>query len=372
MPFAPSRSRARWSTPRTSSTRAETAESSSNSAPVVSATIRASVVLPTPGRPVEDHRRRPVALDRETEGRSLGEHVPLTDELVERPGADALGERCRLALAGRRGVGEEVGHRVSVGRAEPRHRPTHAPPERAVWGKRSMLCDMSEETWEPPLSQPVLAGRGAHRLRALPQQRGAAVVAEEPRRVGAPGRAALPGRAPIVGAVAQAGLERHRRRGGARRRGRPRRGAATAPPREHVHALHHEPARHARADVALGVPGDPQGSRPRLGLRLARASRRCDPRWRGSASRSTRRASAPASRSSSSTSTVAITSSSTSSPRRMMELDEWMQTWRIRHYRVVARVIGEHVIGTQGTPSRCSDGSSIGSSTRSSGTFATS
>jgi tryptophan 2,3-dioxygenase len=34
----------------------------------------------------------------------------------------------------------------------------------------------------------------------------------------------------------------------------------------------------------------------------------------------------------------------------LMELDEWMQTWRIRHYRVVARVIGEHVIGTQGTP----------------------
>ena len=33
-----------------------------------------------------------------------------------------------------------------------------------------------------------------------------------------------------------------------------------------------------------------------------------------------------------------------------MELDEWMQTWRIRHYRVVARVIGERVIGTQGTP----------------------
>ena len=34
----------------------------------------------------------------------------------------------------------------------------------------------------------------------------------------------------------------------------------------------------------------------------------------------------------------------------LVELDEWMQTWRIRHYRVVARVIGEHVIGTQGTP----------------------
>ena len=27
----------------------------------------------------------------------------------------------------------------------------------------------------------------------------------------------------------------------------------------------------------------------------------------------------------------------------LMDLDEWLQTWRIRHYRVVARVIGEHV-----------------------------
>ena len=34
----------------------------------------------------------------------------------------------------------------------------------------------------------------------------------------------------------------------------------------------------------------------------------------------------------------------------LIELDEWMQTWRIRHYRVVARVIGDRVIGTQGTP----------------------
>ncbi len=34
----------------------------------------------------------------------------------------------------------------------------------------------------------------------------------------------------------------------------------------------------------------------------------------------------------------------------LMELDEWLQTWRIRHYRVVARVIGDSVVGTQGTP----------------------
>jgi tryptophan 2,3-dioxygenase len=34
----------------------------------------------------------------------------------------------------------------------------------------------------------------------------------------------------------------------------------------------------------------------------------------------------------------------------LIELDEWVQAWRVRHYRVVARIIGEHVIGTQGTP----------------------
>ena len=34
----------------------------------------------------------------------------------------------------------------------------------------------------------------------------------------------------------------------------------------------------------------------------------------------------------------------------LIELDEWTQTWRVRHYRVVARVIGDNVIGTQGTP----------------------
>ena len=34
----------------------------------------------------------------------------------------------------------------------------------------------------------------------------------------------------------------------------------------------------------------------------------------------------------------------------LIELDEWAQTWRIRHYRVVARIIGDAVVGTQGTP----------------------
>jgi tryptophan 2,3-dioxygenase len=34
----------------------------------------------------------------------------------------------------------------------------------------------------------------------------------------------------------------------------------------------------------------------------------------------------------------------------LIDLDEWIQAWRVRHYRVVARIIGENVIGTQGTP----------------------
>jgi tryptophan 2,3-dioxygenase len=34
----------------------------------------------------------------------------------------------------------------------------------------------------------------------------------------------------------------------------------------------------------------------------------------------------------------------------LVEIDEWVQAWRVRHYRVVARIIGDRVIGTQGTP----------------------
>ena len=34
----------------------------------------------------------------------------------------------------------------------------------------------------------------------------------------------------------------------------------------------------------------------------------------------------------------------------LVELDEQAQHWRMRHYQVVARVIGDKVVGTQGTP----------------------
>jgi tryptophan 2,3-dioxygenase len=34
----------------------------------------------------------------------------------------------------------------------------------------------------------------------------------------------------------------------------------------------------------------------------------------------------------------------------LIEWDERITTWRVRHYKVVARVIGDSVVGTQGTP----------------------
>jgi tryptophan 2,3-dioxygenase len=34
----------------------------------------------------------------------------------------------------------------------------------------------------------------------------------------------------------------------------------------------------------------------------------------------------------------------------MIEVDERLTVWRMRHYKVVARIIGDEVVGTQGTP----------------------
>ena len=55
----------------------------------------------------------------------------------------------------------------------------------------------------------------------------------------------------------------------------------------------------------------------------------------------------------------------------LVELDEWCQQWRVRHYRVVARVIGDGVVGTQGTPVEAL-GRSATSPSRSSGRHGTS
>jgi tryptophan 2,3-dioxygenase len=34
----------------------------------------------------------------------------------------------------------------------------------------------------------------------------------------------------------------------------------------------------------------------------------------------------------------------------LVELDERITMWRVRHFKTVARIIGDKVIGTQGTP----------------------
>jgi tryptophan 2,3-dioxygenase len=34
----------------------------------------------------------------------------------------------------------------------------------------------------------------------------------------------------------------------------------------------------------------------------------------------------------------------------LIEWDERVNIWRVRHYKVVSRIIGDHVVGTQGTP----------------------
>ena len=70
-------------------------------------------------------------------------------------------------------------------------------------------------------------------------------------------------------------LALERRRGGraADRGGRPARRAAPPRARDPLHPLPRPAARDARAHVAVGVPGDPQGARPRVGVRLARLER---------------------------------------------------------------------------------------------------
>ena len=204
--LAPRRSRAWRITARTSSTRAETADSSSKSAPVRSATIRASVVLPTPGGPkriIDGGRSSSIA-------RRSAEPSASTWRWPTRSSSAAVGCAAAEARSDRR---------------DRAPRPRRGPP----W--RQYAHRMSEPEAED-FSEPLLPGHGAERLRAVPEHRGAARPAEGPRRVGASRRAAVPGRAPVVGAVAQAG---HARGGGGGR-------------------AHHRGGRRAARSAACGAP----------------------------------------------------------------------------------------------------------------------
>ena len=70
--------------------------------------------LPDARRPEEDHRRRPVLLDREAQRRAGAEDVLLADELVERPRTDALRQRRDLPMPLRGRFAEEVAQAASM------------------------------------------------------------------------------------------------------------------------------------------------------------------------------------------------------------------------------------------------------------------
>ena len=97
------RSRARAITSRTSARPACTADSSSNAASACWAARRASVVLPAPGRAVQDHAVRLAGLERCAQRGAGREQVLLADELVERLRPHPRGERPvrRRAVLGR-------------------------------------------------------------------------------------------------------------------------------------------------------------------------------------------------------------------------------------------------------------------------------
>ena len=95
-PLAPSRSRARASTSRTFATVAETAESSSNAAPVVSRDDSRERRLAAAGRPVEDRARRRGPPRSRAGAPARPDDVLLADEVVERRRPQPLRERRQL------------------------------------------------------------------------------------------------------------------------------------------------------------------------------------------------------------------------------------------------------------------------------------
>ena len=304
--------------------------------------------LADPGRAVEDHRRRPVALDRKPERRSSSEHVPLADQLLERPRPNALRQRRRLALLHRSGVREEVAHAMSLGcrraRAGPRAVGPAAPHARA-----SRLRAMSQDTFEPPLNRPVLPGEARSDYERYLNTDELLALQKSPDEWVHRDELLFQVVHQSLGALAQARRERYRGRGGARRRGRPR----------------GRPRLLRRASMCLRFitgqldmleqmsPWEYQEIRKVLGhgsgfdspgvKELRPAMARLGEAFHAARERA-------------GLSLLDLYVHGRDHEllyqlaEALMELDEWLQTWRIRHYRVVARVIGEHVVGTQGTP----------------------
>ena len=263
--------------------------------------------------------------------------------------------RCGSGASGsaRRGrVREEVGHGVSVGERRLGHRPrTVCPPgaERPVCAPACSV-PMSQETWEPPLNRPVLPGEARTDYERYLNTEELLALQKSPDEWVHRGRAAVPGRAPVVRALAQARLERHGRCGGARR-ARTTLGAALRLLRRASMCMRFITG---QLDMLEQMsPWEYQEIRKVLG----HGSGFDSPGRQGAAARDgAARRGVPRRRERAGLSLLDLYVQGREHEQlyqlaeALMELDEWMQTWRIRHYRVVARVIGEHVIGTQGTP----------------------
>src|SRR3954466_3213440 len=128
------------------------------------------------------------------------------------------------------------------------------------------------------------ARRRAERLRAVSPHGGAALAAEAAGGADPPGRAAVPDGSPVLRALAEALNNRDRARDRAHSRRRDRSRCPAAAPLVALHAVRDGAARHARADVAVGVPDDSPRARARFRVRLARLpgdpARLADPRRR--------------------------------------------------------------------------------------------
>ena len=147
------------------------------------------------------------------------------------------------------------------------------------------------------------------------------------------------------------GRRRSRGRRSTSARGRARRRASAASPRRALPAIHHAAARHARADVALGVP-----DRPRV---LGHGSGFDSPGFR-----EVRRVTPPLGEafepplSQAGLDLVEVYVQGRDHEElyqlaeALIEWDERITMWRIRHYKVVARIIGDQVVGHAGDTGR--------------------
>ena len=163
-PFPPRRSRARAITARTSSTRAETAEISSNAAPVRSATMRAIVVFPVPGGPkrIIDGGRSSSIARRSAEPGASTCCWPTRSSSVDGRSRTASGAfsawRSRAAsekrsatreVCSRPDVAPRRGHRAPAGAASARHRQSAG--ERDAGGASSCATTSRENGVEAEL-----------------------------------------------------------------------------------------------------------------------------------------------------------------------------------------------------------------------------